>query len=782
MRSILPNGVIGAGYKRIEGVAKVTGRALYGADQPVANPAHAWLATSAIARGRVRSIDETAARQLPGVLAILTHENAHGDVRPGKHIIDGGHMSHSITPLLSDRIYFAGQIVAIVIAETLETAEAATHGLEIAYEPETPTASLDSPGAKVLEAKAIGETELAAGNLERGFNAAHAIVDAWYETPAQHHNPMELFQTTCAWQGDELTVWESSQNVRGFQHGLAKQLGISPKKVHVLSKLVGGAFGSRGELSPQTAWIAVAAKRLGRPVKHVASRRQGFYLRTFRAETRHHLRLGADREGHLTALEHLSWELTGSGERFAAAGSEATARLYACPNVKAKVWNVRADRQSPGFMRAPPETPYLFAMESAMDELAYALEIDPVDLRRRNDTMVETVTNRPYTSRSLKACLDRAAEEFGWAQRDPRPRSMRDGDDLVGWGCATAFYPTQVGPAECRVLLAPDLKVTVEVGTHETGSGVCTVIAQTAADLLGLEPDAIEVQVGDSELPAAPMSAGSNSTASVCSTVAKACEGIRDRLARAAVGDKSSPLFGSESFNIHLADGHLVAGGIREPLGVAVRRAARGPRLIQRATHVPHGIPPAIGPALIRRGKPVMAGGSRLKDRMQFGHGAHFLEVRIDRWTGQIRVPRMVSAFAAGRIMNERTARGQFMGGQIWGISAALYEASEIDERTARYVNSDLAEYHIPVNADIGTIESILVHETDSLVNPLGIKGIGELGTTGANAAVANAVFHATGIRVRKLPIRCAALIGEQWPDSPEMRAAEEARTGVKCR
>jgi len=668
---------------------------------------------------------------MPGVLDVLTHENVGKAVKPGKHILDFGHMATKFAPLGSNRIYYAGQIVAVVVAESFEIAQEAAAALDIEYASKRPTASLDSRGAREAKAKSMGESELEAGHFEEAFSAATAKVDAWYQTPAQHHNPMELFQATCEWVGEQLTVWESSQNVRGYQHGLAQQLGIKAKNVRVISPYIGGAFGSRGELSQATALIALASKRLGRRVKFVASRNQGFTLRTFRAETRHHVRLGADQNGWLTALSHDSWELTSRTDRFALAGSDSTARLYACPNVKTKVTNVEADRQTPGFMRAPPETPYLFALESALDELASALNLDPLELRKRNDTLVETVTQRPYTSRSLIRCMEAGAEEFGWARRDPRPCSMRDRDELIGWGCATAFYPTMVGPANCRVTWMPDGSAVVEVGTHEIGTGIRTVIAQTASDLLGIDLDSVEVRIGDSELPAAVLSAGSNTTASVCTVVAKACEELRQR----------------------------VAAKEGEPLSAAIRRAGRGKPMVVNAVNNPHGAPPVIGPALVRRGKTVMAGGSMMKDRMQFAFGAQFVEVRIDRWTGRIRVPRLVGAFAAGRIMNPRTARSQLAGGQVWGVSAALLEAADLDERRARYVNDNLAEYHVPVNADIGEVKTLMLDERDDLVNPLGIKGVGELGITGMNAAIANAVYHATGVRCRKLPIRIESIL-----------------------
>ena len=565
---------------------------------------------------------------------------------------------------------------------------------------------------------------------------------------------MELFQTTCAWDGDHLDVWESSQHVTGYQRGLAEQLGISPEQIRVRSPFVGGAFGSRGELAQSTALIAFAAKRLGRAVKLVATRVDGFTLRTFRAETRHHVKLGATADGKITALSHEGWELTAKTDHFALAGIETSCRLYGCENVQGKVHNVTADRQPPGFMRAPPETPYLFALESAVDELAVKLKIDPIELRRRNETQHEPIKGLPYTSRSLVQCYDAAAAAFGWADRDPTPGSMRDGDWLVGWGCATAMYPATIAPANCRVTLAVDGRATVETGAHDIGTGLYTIVAQTAADRLGVPMDHVTVRLGDSNLPAAPLTAGSSGTASICTVVAKACGELCGLLAQAAV-KAAGPLHGLSTEGLELRAGRLAAAtGESEPLAAAVARVNGGAAVVVRTSNNPDGSVPLLGPMLIRRGLPLLISGVKHKDAVRYSFGAQLVEVRVDRRTGEVRAPRLVGAFAAGRIMNPRTATSQLSGGQVWGMASALLEATEIDLRTARYANPDLAEYHIATCADVPDVTTIIVPEEDSQVNPMGVKGVGELGVTGLNAAVANAVYHATGVRCRKLPIR----------------------------
>ena len=730
-----PQANMGEPAPRVDARQKVTGEARYPSDFAVANPAYAVLVTSAIAKGRLVSLDLEAAKAVPGVLDILTPENT-GELKEVKYGAGGGGASTSIQKL-GPEIAHDGQIIAMVVADTFEAAREAAYKVRATYAAEAPSASFGSAGVTEEDVNKVSERHKhmpQAGDVEAALAGADVAIEAEYGTPTQHHNPIELFTTTCVWDDDRLTVYEPSQFVYGLKNALAKKMGINPEKVRAVSPYVGGAFGSKGQFTPRTGFVALAARRLNRPVKLVATRKQGFTIATYRAETRHHIRLGARRDGKLVGYSHRGWEITSRPDPYAVAGVEDSAPLYAYGAIGTHVDIVHADRNTPGFMRSPPVVPYIYALESAMDELAVKLNIDPVELRRINDTAQDPVTGKPYSSRSLMKCYDAAAEAFGWSRRNQQVGAMRDGDWLIGLGCATAVYPTHVGVCTARVRLLANGETRVQVAVHEIGNGARTVLAQMASERLGVPLSSVSVEVGDSNLPPGPVAGGSNTTASACSTVLKACDAILAKLGGMAGQTPRDPQALADQFK------RLGIGAIEE-----------------YAEFIPDGVSPDAVQKLYG-GTSTQTGGHQ-GAKLMYAMGAEFVEVRVNARTREIRVPRIVGAFAAGRIMNTRTARSQLMGGLIWGISSALHEATEVDPRSARYVNDNLADYLIPVNADIDQVDVILIPEQDQFVNPAGVKGLGELANVGTAAAVANAVYHATGIRIRQLPIRIEKLL-----------------------
>jgi xanthine dehydrogenase YagR molybdenum-binding subunit len=736
---------------RIDSRLKVTGEAPYAADIALNNLAHAVLVTSAVSRGTVTKIDVSRAKGLLGVLDVMTY----GDMGGVKAPVYGNSTSTSLAPLHTQAIAHDGQIVALVVGDTFEAASRGAELVDVSYDEKQASATIESAGTETIPAAGkspMYPEDLKAGDFEGAFNNAPVKLDNEYSTSTETHNPIELFSTTCVWRDDQLTVYEPTQNVYGFKAEIAKQLQIDPQKVRVVSPYVGGGFGSKGPMTPRTAIIAVAARRLNRPVRCVVSRMQGFTTATYRAETRHRIRFGATPEGKFLAFGHDGRELTSRTDNYVVGGVDTTTRMYGCGAVHSKIELVKADRQTPGYMRSPPETPYMFPLESAIDELAYKLTIDPIELRRINDTKTDPVSGKAYTSRSLMVCYDEASKAFGWKARNPKPGMTRDGDWLVGWGCATAVYPTHVGAAAARVRLSADGGVILQCASHEIGTGIRTVAGQMASERLGVPLDKVKVEMGDTEFPPAPVAGGSNSTATVCSTVLKACDAIRSKLFEAAVKSNDGPLAGKSVDALNMQNGKIVAGdGSSQDLHDVFQKLGAG-MIEEYAEFSPEGAPPNAVQSLYG-GKSTLVGGSHGK-KLMYAFGAEFVEVRIHSRTREIRVPRMVGAFAAGRIMNTRTARSQLMGGMIWGMSSALLEETQVDPRNARYVNRDLQDYLLPVNADVPEVDVILVPEVDNEVNPAGVKGLGELGNVGTNAAVANAIYHATGKRIRHLPIR----------------------------
>ena len=723
---------MGQPIQRYEAVGKVTGAPVYADDIAVANPLYAYFLTSGIAKGRIVTIDPKPAEALPGVVRVYTHRNAPPR-RPTAYFQKGGYVSDSNEPLTGPDIHNDGQIVAMVIAEDFATARDAAHRIVVRYAATPPSATFDSPGATTIHPESMTKKEKKVGRFDPAFADAPVKLDARYATPTMHHNPMELFSTTAVWNGDQLLIHEPTQFLYQLANGAAAVAGVDVAKVRVVDPFVGGAFGSKGTMTQRTGLIASAARDLNRPVKNVVMRDQGFTLATYRAETRHHIRMGATKEGKLTAFAHEGWEVTSRPDDYSVAGVEATTEMYACPAIWSRVNLVKADRNTPGFMRSPPETPYMYALESAMDEMAVALAMDPIEFRRINDTQVSPITGAPYTSRSLMTCYDQAAASFGWNRRTAAPMSMASGDWLIGYGCATACYPTNMMAATARVRLTADGRAHVEIAAHDVGTGAYTVMRQIAARALGLAPEAVEVAMGDSALPPGPVAGGSMTTASAGSAVKLAC-------------DKVAARFG----------GTMPASG---DLADAFHRIGSN-RIEEYAEWWPEGSGPQAVKSLYKGQMGGGGGGEPDKPKpLMYAFGAEFAEVRIHRLTREIRLVRMTGAFAAGHIVNPRTARSQYLGGMIWGLGQALLERTEIDEKRARYVNDNLSEYLVAVNADVPQVDIILVPEVDRQVNPLGVKGIGELANVGTAAAIANAVYHATGKRIRDLPITMEKLI-----------------------
>ncbi|MCJ2047369.1 xanthine dehydrogenase family protein molybdopterin-binding subunit [Methylobacterium sp. J-078] len=745
---------LGQPHPRVEGPAKVTGTIRYASDVPLPGLAHAALVTSTIPRGRIAGFSLEAARAVPGVLGIFTHREFAGAIRPVKHLMAGGYANSGHLPLGSDAVAYAGQIVALVVAESREAAQAGAARVGVRYAPTPFADGFDAPGAETVRLADLKPKhhDPVRGDADAALVRAEVTVSGRYRTPIQHHNPIELYTTTCAWEGPRLTVHEPSRYIGAVRHGLAAQLGLDPADIRVVSGPIGGHFGAKLALAQYTAPVALAARILGRPVSLVASRRDGFTIANYRPESRHDIRLGATRDGRFTALVHEAEVIASRFDPFAMEGTDVTASLYACPAVRTDERAVRVDRNTPGPMRAPPEVPYLFALESAVDEMAHALRLDPIELRRRNDTATDPISGRPFSSRPLMACFKAGAEAFGWAERDPVPGRMQDGPWRIGLGCAASARPVKISPATMRVALAAGGRATVETAHHEIGNGITTLLALGAAEWLGIAPESVTVRLGDTNLPAAGLSGGSATTTSLIHTLAQACETLRSRLAAASVAE-GGPLSGADPATCRLADGFLVAAdGRRAPLDRCLARL--GTREVETTTaFTPVGAEPDAL-AAIESGRMALATGG---ESVSWAFGAQFARVMVHAETGEIRVPRLLGAFAAGRVLNPLTARSQLTGGMVWGLGSALLEETILDR--GHYRNADLAEYLVATAADVPDIEALFVPDPDAAVNPLGLKGLGELGIIGVNAAIANAVFHATGRRIRALPIRVEDLL-----------------------
>jgi xanthine dehydrogenase YagR molybdenum-binding subunit len=700
---------IGQPVSRVDGRQKVTGAATYAAEFDQPGQAHGVIVRSTVANGRIAAIDSAAAERAPGVVAVLTHRNAPRlAYRPHKGAVDPA-VGERLHVLQDDRVSHQGQPIALVIAETLEQANHAAALLRVAYAPETATTDVTrfAPVLPTQQKTDQGETrppETQRGDPDRALADAEVKVDHTYVIPRENHNPIEMHATIAAWDGERLTLWDKSQWVNNTAAEIAAVFGIAAENIRVVSPFVGGAFGSGLRTWPHVTLAALGARVVGRPVKVMLSRREMYYGVGYRPHTVQRVALGASRDGRLAAIVHEGHQETSSYEEFSEALLNASRFLHSCPNVYTRHRIARMNVHTPTYMRAPGEASGVFALESAMDELAVALNIDPVELRLRNEPEQDEFKKLPFSSRSTRECYRAAAERFGWSRRTPEPRSMRDGRWLIGWGMATATYPMNYAPASAMARLLPDGTAEVMSASSDMGPGTWTSMTQVAAETLGLPIERVRFTLGDTRLPKAPVHGGSMTMASVGSAVQAACRKARDdALARGGAND--------------LTD--------------AIRRIGQP---VEALADV----------------KP----GDESQRFSMHSFGAVFVEVAVDPDLGETRVRRIVGAYGAGRIVNPKTTRSQCIGGMIGGIGMALMEHSVVDVRNGRVPNANFAEYVVPVHADAPPImDVIFVEEHDPHVNPLGVKGVGEIAMVGIAPAIANAVFHATGKRIRELPI-----------------------------
>jgi xanthine dehydrogenase YagR molybdenum-binding subunit len=688
-----PGRAIGAPLDRIDGPQKVTGTAPYAYEHRVEYPLYLYPLQSAIARGRVAGIDASAAEALPGVVIVITHENAPRLAGTG---------DRELEILQSDEVAFRGQYIGAVVAETLEIARHAARLVEVSYaeEPHDVTLRPDRDDLYAPDQLNAGfQTDTEEGDVDGALSSAAVKLDETYSTPMEHNNPMEPHTTIAVWDEGDLTLHDSTQGVHTVRRTVARIFGLARDRVRVVAPHVGGGFGSKGLPHANVILTTLAAQLIeGRPVKFALTRQQMFFGVGYRTPTIQRIRLGADATGNLTATSHDVVEQSAKIKEFSEQSGYATRMMYATQTRRTTHRLAALDVPVPSWMRAPGEAPGMYALEAAMDEMAARCNLDPIDFRIRNEPEFDADTGLPYSSRNLVACLREGAERFGWEGRDPSPRARMDGRWLVGTGVAASMYPvTRMPGTKARIRSLVEGRYAVEIGAVDIGTGTWTALTQISADALGVGVEEIDLRIGDTELPSASVAGGSSGITTWGSTIFEAARVFRER----------------------------------------------------------HGEDPSEGDT-VEAGTPE---NPESENYSMHAFGAHFVEARVAEDTGEVRVPRMTGVFAVGRIINAKTARSQFVGGMTMGLSMALHEESLVDERFGHVVNHDFAEYHIPTNADVGEIDVTWIDEEDPYVNPMGSKGIGEIGIVGSPAAVANAVYHATGVRVRDLPITPDKLI-----------------------
>jgi xanthine dehydrogenase YagR molybdenum-binding subunit len=750
-------GVIGQEIRRVDGPAKVTGSAHYSGDIALPDLAYAEIIGATIASGKVTAIDTMAAERAGGVAGVLTHRNLPKVNRVPllPSLIGGPAPGETFFPMQDDVVHYAGQPVAVVVADSLEGAQHAARLVHVSYAESPSVTTIGQGRADAYEPEklfgGLMPARLERGDAAAGLASADLRIDASYQFAANHHNALEPLTTAAVWDGDQLTLYDSCQGIKAVQLTVAALLGISPSKIRVLTQYVGGAFGSKAMVWPHVALIALAAQHVRRPVRLVLPRGQMFTSCGHREEQAQRVQLGATRDGKLAAIRHQKISVTSPFDDWAEPAFGVASQLYACANFEGIHRLVRGNTMTPTFTRGPGETLGVFALECAMDELACELGVDPIDLRMRNVSDVEPNTGNPWSSHGLRECFERGARRFGWEGRDPRPRSQRDGNWLIGTGMATAGYPVAffMHTQRARAHLYADGTAIVQTATQEFGTGTATVMTQVAADGLGIDLQNMRFEFGDTDLPTAGSPVGSNGAMMISAAVHNAATALRDQLITMAVADSQSPLHAADPGRVVVSEGRMTLSddaGTGETYSDLMQR-----HFMADAEAIGSWDPPPLDTPY---------------GLLTFG--AQFARVAVDADLGLIRVRHLTGAFAPGRVLNPMTARSQLMGGMLWGMSQALLEGTRMDTGLGRWANASLGDYLVPVNADAPDVDVELVEVEDPVTGPLGVKGVGEIGQVGVAAAIANAVYHATGYRARELPIAVEHLLkAGQAPAAP---------------
>jgi xanthine dehydrogenase YagR molybdenum-binding subunit len=725
---------LGKPTSRVDGRAKVTGTAKYAAEYNAPGLAHGFVVSSAIAKGRIKRIHTADALSVDGVLEVFTHEHRPKLASSHEKYTDEVAPSGSpFRPLYDDKILFSGQPVALVVAEEFEIARFAASLIRVEYERKPHVTDFEAQRKRGAIAKRDPAQSVARGNPAPAFEQAAVRIKAEYRMPVEHHNPMEPFAATAVWEGNgHITVFDKTQGPQNCRNYVAGVFGMPRDKVRVLSPYVGGGFGSGLRPQYELPLAVLAARALKRSVRVTLTRQQMFTL-GYRAANVHEMTLAANQDGSLASFRHEAVSMTSQFEDFQRDLVNWSSLLYKCANSELGQRLVKLDQNTPCDMRAPGGAEAAYAIECAMDELAYAANIDPLELRLINYSDKDQIQDRRYSSKELRECYRQGAEKFGWSRRSPQPRSMRDGNELVGWGMATGIWEAMQMPASAKAVLTANGSVEIASATADIGPGTYTWMTQLAAEMLGVAIENVTAKLGDSALPDAPVEGGSFTVSSVGSAIHAACRAVQRELLGLAQKMARSPLAGAKLDDVVFAEGKIrhKHEESREVSVADAMRAGKADRIEKEASAEPN-------------------------ERSKYSHLTHsavFAEVKVDEELGVIRVARVVSAVAAGRILNPKLASSQILGAVVGGIGMALHEETVTDHRFGRFMSHNLADYHVPVHADVHAIDVIFVEEKDDEINPLGVKGVGEIGIVGTAAAVANAVYHATGKRVRDLPI-----------------------------